>query len=102
MAMKLDQHTKANPKKQATIKKADRDKIVLVFKNYKPQRRCMRIRLNARPMDVIYLQWTNTLANGQFDKCKSPTVQHVNEQDSEMCPDKSSPTVTIHKLKFSI
>ena len=38
------------------------------------------------------------LADGEFDKCKSRTVLHGNEQDPNLYLDKSSPTVAIHSI----
>lgn len=38
------------------------------------------------------------LADGAFDKCKGSVVLHGNEQDPEMYPDRSSPTVAVHSM----
>ena len=38
------------------------------------------------------------LAGGAFDKCKGRVVLHGNEQDLEMYPDRSSPTVAVHSI----
>ena len=38
------------------------------------------------------------LADGTFDKCKGCVVLHSNEQDPEMYPDRSSPTVAVHSI----
>ena len=42
------------------------------------------------------------LANGEFDKTKSRIVLNGNEQEAELFPDRSSPTVAVHSIMASL
>lgn len=98
MATKADKRTTTDLKKRAAIEKADTDEIDLVFDELKAVKAVYEDEVQGKAHECHMFTVNKHLASGEFDKCKSRIVLHGNEQDPNLYPDKSSPTVAVHSI----
>jgi len=54
------------------------------------------------PLNCHLFTLEKLLANGDFDKMKSRFLANGNEQDEEVYPDRSSPTVAVHSIMTAL
>ena len=98
MATKLDKRSEKDPVKLAAIKVAEVKEIKQVFEGLKAVEAIHQEDVEGRAHGCHMFTVDKFLADGTFDKCKGRVVLHGNEQDPEMYPDRSSPTVAVHSI----
>ena len=98
MATKLDKKTEKSPQKLAAIKKAEVKEIKQLFENLEAVEAVHENDVKGHAHGCHMFVFDKHLVDGIFDKCKGHVVLHGNEQDPEMYPDRSSPTVAIHSI----
>ena len=98
MATKVDKRTIIDPVKKQAVEKAEGDEVDLILDGLKAVEIISEDDVEGKAHNCHIFTVDKTLANGEFDKCKSRIVLHGNEQDPNLYPDKSSPTVAIHSI----
>ena len=87
-----------DPKRLAAIKDAEIDEIKQIFEGLKAVEAVYETDAEGKAHGCHMFTVDKFLADGTFDKCKGRVVLHGNEQDPEMYPDRSSPTVAVHSI----
>jgi hypothetical protein len=89
--------------KDQAVEKAIKEEIKMLFADLKALRavRHASIRVGTRILKLHMFVVVKHLASGEFDKMKARLVADGRDQEQELYPDKSSPTVAIH-LVFSV
>ena len=98
MATKVNKRTIVDPVKKKAVEKAEGDEVDLILDGLKAVKIISEEDVEGKAHNCHIFTVDKTLASGEFDKCKSRIVLHGNEQDPELYPDKSSPTVTTHSI----
>jgi hypothetical protein len=86
--------------KDQAVEKAIKEEIKMLFEDLKALR-VVRHALIKAGMKILKLHMfvvTKHLASGEFDKMKARLVADGRDQEQELYPDKSSPTVAIHSV----
>ena len=99
-ATKMDKRTEKDPKRLASIKRAEVSEIKLLYhEELDALEPVTEEELGDNKAHGSHLFTVEKfLANGEHDKCNTRLVLHGNEQDPLLFPNKSSPTVAIHSI----
>ncbi len=92
------QKEKSEERKQG-IEEAEQDEIKQIFIDLKALEPVYKHELNGvKPYNCHLFSVEKFLTDGQHDKFKSWIVMNGDEQDADLFPDRSSPTVAIHSI----
>ncbi len=89
--------------RNVAIEKAEAEEIEQVFDNLQAMQPVYEDELEGfDPLNCHLFTVEKLLANGDFDKMKLRFVANGNEQDHDVYPDRSSPTVAVHSIMTAL
>jgi hypothetical protein len=99
MVTKLSKEKEKDEKRKKAIEKAEVDEIEMLLVSLQALEPVCREDIGDADVHNSHLfTMEKFTADGMHDKFKSRMVMNRNEQDPDMYPDRSSPTVAIHSL----
>jgi hypothetical protein len=103
MATRIAKSKLNSEERNRAIEKAETEEIEQVFINLQAVQPVYEDELEG--FDPLYCHLfivEKLLTNGDFDKMKSRFVANGNEQDQEVYPDRSSPTIAVHSIMTAL
>jgi hypothetical protein len=99
MATKIIKQQSNSEERNAAIEKAESEEIELLFMGLRALQPVLPQELgDTKPLRCHMFTVEKFLADGSFDKVKTRMVAKGDEQDPQLYPDRSSPTVALHSI----
>jgi len=103
MATQIAKSKLNSEERNRAIEKAEMEEIEQVFIDLQAVQPVYEDELEGfDPLNCHLFTVEKLLANGDFNKMKSRFVANGNEQDQEVYPDHSSPTITVHSIMTAL
>jgi hypothetical protein len=103
MATRIAKSKLNSEERNKVIEKAETEEIEQVFVNLQAMQPVYEDELEGfEPLNCHLFNVEKLLANGDVDKTKSRVIANMNEEDQDVYPDRSSPTIAVHSIMTAL